>query len=132
VGVFDASLTDDFTTMPSPYLDGLVQYLLRDPEIAYELPPISNTCGTSQSDCVSYLISGGISNVSPWQYTITPVNALEYIVKEGPAYQIDYGDTAINTIWPSSSCHLYSTDELGVQVCIDEDPTTKEITAGAL
>jgi hypothetical protein len=130
VGVFDASLTDGFITMPGPYLAGLVQYLLRDPQIAFEVASINNQCDNSQADCISYLISGGIGNVSPWQDAITPTDALNYIIKNGPAYQIDFGDASTFS-WPSSSCRLYYTQDLGIQVCIDKDENSKEITAGA-
>jgi hypothetical protein len=70
--------------------------------------------------------------VSPWQFGISPENALNYIIKNGPAYQLDFGEVKRGISWPSDACEIYVSEDNGFQLCIENDQGTNQLIAGEL
>jgi hypothetical protein len=118
MGIFDPGLVDIFKQGSGPYISGLVQTLLRDPAISFETTPISAACQNSSLSCTSFLLPGGVETVSPWPFNITATDESNYIVQNGPAYQIDFGDISGDVSWNQNSCHVYGSDTNALQLCI--------------
>jgi hypothetical protein len=130
MGLFNASLLHQFDTIQGPYIAGLVQYLLRDPSIVYPATPVSQNCQWNNQSCVSYLLPGGIATVSPWPFNTSLPNALDYIVRSAPAYQIDFGRPMITPAWPSPACHEYGSADFAIQLCLENGSNPNELVAG--
>jgi len=129
LGDFDMSLLDQFASIPGPYIAGLVIYLLRDPSIGFQITPASSNCG---SGCISYLLPGGMTTISPWPFNDKLPNALDYIVRSAPGYQIDFGSIENLPFWPSPVCRQYGSVNKSIQLCIESGNTVSELRAGRL
>lgn len=68
--------------------------------------------------------------MSPWQFASSPQEALSYIIKNGPAYQLDFGGARAGASWPSDACKLYRSENYGFQMCIEADQSTNQLVAG--
>lgn len=126
MGIFDHRLVDIFKQGSGPYISGLIQNLLRDPAISLETKPISTSCNNSNLSCTSFLLPGGVQSVSPWPFNITAADESNYIVQNGPAYQIDFSDISGHITWNQHSCHVYGSDTNAFQLCIQNATDSAE------
>lgn len=135
MGVFDPQLVHIFEEGSGPYISSLVQSLLRDPATALPVRPINPLCNNSTFSCSSYLLSGGVVSVSPWPFNITSPDESDYIVQNGPSYQIDFWRETSPITWLSTSCHVYGTNAAGLQLCIQNSTdagTRGQLVSGIL
>jgi hypothetical protein len=130
MGVFDPSFIKVFEGMPGTTISGLVHYLLTDLSIAFPTTPINSSCDLFSSYCASFLIPGGVATVSPWPWGISDANDLDYIIKNGPAYQLDFGEARGRVSWPSDACEVYGSGAYVFQLCIENDQSTNELIGG--
>ena len=122
MGIFNASLVPEFKEGSGPYISSLVQSLFRDPATSLPVQPINHSCNNSTLSCSSYLLPGGVISVSPWPFNITSSDESDYIVENGPSYQLDFWTESSPIAWLPTSCHVYGTNSSALQLCI-QNPT---------
>lgn len=103
----------------------LVMGILQDLRYSMAVPPTSAACSKS-AWCKSYLLTGGMMNVSPWPaVSQTDKRLTAYILKDVPSYQVDIWDMSEQTIaWDTSQCEVYFVTGLpgsGITLCISSD-----------
>lgn len=92
MGSCDLSLVDIFKEGSGPLISRLVQTLLTDPAISYQMLQVNNKCKNSSLSCKSYLLPGGVGSVSPSMLNATSRDEPDYVFQNGPAYELDFGD----------------------------------------
>lgn len=131
--MYNSSIVTTAIATHGPWISSLVLNFLKDTSVSIQTDPISNRCKAAGSSCSSFLIPGGLKNVTPWPFKKTNDSSLAYYITRGtPAYQIDFWPVPTSFHWPPfSECPVYGTDEnSGFQLCLSYDEDLGETIAG--
>jgi hypothetical protein len=122
------------TSAEGPLVSSLALKFLQDTTVSIEIDPISHNCQSARSSCSSYLIPGGLQNITPWPYFQVNDSSLAfYITKNALSYQVDFWDVPTSFNWSNHvSCNIYGFDDHSAfQLCMSSGNRSKnEIAAG--
>ncbi|KAL5326497.1 hypothetical protein ACEPPN_004183 [Leptodophora sp. 'Broadleaf-Isolate-01'] len=104
-------------------LSGLTLNIIRDGTITKSMPAVSQECSPSKN-CTSYILPGGMKNMSPWKFPSLNGSALPvYITRKTPVYQLDFWDAGLIP-WAEKDCTLFGfypegeNSTFGFQICM--------------
>ncbi|KAG4433824.1 hypothetical protein IFR05_010706 [Cadophora sp. M221] len=104
-------------------LSGLTLNIIRDGTLTKSMPAVSQECSPS-NNCTSYILPGGMKNMSPWKFLSLNGSALPaYITRKTPVYQLDFWDAGLIP-WAEKDCTLFGfyqeegNGTTGFQICM--------------
>ncbi|KAK0648082.1 hypothetical protein B0T16DRAFT_455587 [Cercophora newfieldiana] len=136
IGIFNSSLV--IQQIDGPKISNLVYSALQDPRFSTPADPISEDCKSSPN-CTSYLMSGGLTTISPFPYLLRDPHLPAYTAQNVPSYQIDAWDLTETPIaFKGSECQLFkgvpSSDAIsqGFYLCAKDESDSAIVAAFAM
>jgi hypothetical protein len=122
IGVFDPSSATKNSAVAGFYSSNLVRNLFQDSSFTYPVHPINQQCKAISANCSSFVLSGGLQNITPWTFraAFRPDDQAFVTIKDSPTYHIDFWVTKDYPSFSSSDCRLYGVLDISppFQLCI--------------
>ncbi|KAL4877496.1 hypothetical protein BJY04DRAFT_222054 [Aspergillus karnatakaensis] len=145
VGQFNGSYVDEyignlqdreagypFTVVPY-WMQAIVNNLVTSPMHAVTSIPVP-IAACAEHDCDSYLLPGGLINMSPWPPTNHPA-APVIQVDNAPSIQLDFrSDISQEDVFSDEDCNIYGSETswVGIRFCVSKSPTVDNSFAAGL